>query len=44
MYALSVPSLDLPKGFQADALHRAMDGCILASARYTGTYTLNPEL
>ena len=44
VYALDVPSLDLPLGFDGGALLSAMDGHVLASARHTGTYTLNAEL
>jgi phosphatidylethanolamine-binding protein (PEBP) family uncharacterized protein len=44
LYALDVPSLDLPSEFDGGALLAAMEGHVLASARYTGTYTLNREL
>lgn len=44
VYALSVPKLDLPMGFQLGALRQAMEGKVLATATITGTYTLNPRL
>ena len=44
VYALSVPELDLPEGFDGPALLAAMQGHVLASARHSGTYTLNPSL
>ncbi|MBK8176438.1 MAG: YbhB/YbcL family Raf kinase inhibitor-like protein [Rhodospirillales bacterium] len=44
VYALDVASLDLPARFGgADAL-QAMDTHVLASGRWTGTYTLNAKL
>jgi hypothetical protein len=43
LYALDVPALDLPERFTgADAL-AALAGHVLASATWTGTYTLNPD-
>lgn len=44
VYALDVESLGLDGGFDATAVYQAMKGHVLASARVTGTYTLNPDL
>lgn len=38
--ALSVPSLHLPIGFTASAMKKAVQGHVLASAKWEGTYTL----
>ncbi|KAA1174247.1 YbhB/YbcL family Raf kinase inhibitor-like protein [Marinobacter salinexigens] len=44
VYALDVETLGLTGEFDGPAVREAMDGHILASARVTGTYTLNPDL
>jgi Raf kinase inhibitor-like YbhB/YbcL family protein len=44
VYALSVPSLQLPAHFSAAELKAAMHGHVLASASLTGRYTLNPDV
>ena len=44
LYALDVSVLELPDGFGGPQVLEAMDGHILAKARVTGTYTLNPTL
>ncbi len=44
VYALAVPVLELPEGYDGPALLGAMEGHVLASARHTGTYTLNSAL
>jgi Raf kinase inhibitor-like YbhB/YbcL family protein len=44
VFALDVPTLDLPDVFNGDDLRRALDGHILDSASMMGTYTLNPRL
>ena len=42
VYALSVPSLDLPKDFDAAAAMDAMKGKILAQGEELGLFTQNP--
>jgi Raf kinase inhibitor-like YbhB/YbcL family protein len=42
VYALSVPSLNLPKDFDAEAAQDAMKGKILAQGEAVGLYTQNP--
>lgn len=44
VHALDVESLGLTGEFEGDAVREAMKGHVLASARVTGTYTLNPDL
>ncbi|WP_166268726.1 YbhB/YbcL family Raf kinase inhibitor-like protein [Marinobacter caseinilyticus] len=44
VYALDVPTLGLGDEFDGQAVRQAMSGHVLASARTTGTYTLNPAL
>ena len=44
VYALSVAALELAEGFEGPALLAAMAGHVLASARHSGTYTLNAAL
>lgn len=44
VHALDVESLNLSGEFDGAAVREAMAGHVLASARVTGTYTLNPEL
>ncbi|OEY66199.1 YbhB/YbcL family Raf kinase inhibitor-like protein [Marinobacter sp. X15-166B] len=44
VYALDVDSLGLSGEFDGAAVRKAMQGHVLASARVTGTYTLNPDL
>ncbi|MEP3561130.1 MAG: YbhB/YbcL family Raf kinase inhibitor-like protein [Marinobacter sp.] len=44
VHALDVESLNLSGEFDGTAVREAMAGHVLASARVTGTYTLNPEL
>ncbi len=43
LYALDVPSLDLPARFDGPQALAAMKGHVLASATWAGTYTLNPD-
>ena len=44
VHALDVESLGLSGEFDGEAVRNAMAGHVLASARVTGTYTLNPDL
>ena len=44
VYALSTSTLELAEGFDGPALLAAMKGHVLASARHSGTYTLNSAL
>lgn len=44
VHALDVASLGLTGEFDGAAVREAMSGHVLASARVTGTYTLNPAL
>lgn len=44
IHALDVESLGLSGEFDGEAVRKAMAGHVLASARVTGTYTLNPDL
>ncbi len=44
VHALDVESLGLNGEFDGNAVREAMAGHVLASARVTGTYTLNPAL
>lgn len=44
VYALDVDTLGLSGEFDGTAVREAMQGHVLASARVTGTYTLNPDL
>ena len=44
LYALDVESLGLQGEFQGPDVEKAMAGHILAQARVTGTYTLNPRV
>ncbi|WP_336367747.1 YbhB/YbcL family Raf kinase inhibitor-like protein [Marinobacter sp. C2H3] len=44
VHALDVESLGLTGEFDGAAVRDAMAGHVLASARVTGTYTLNPDL
>jgi len=44
IYALSVPSLDVPEGFDGPALLSSIQDVALALARHSGTYTLNAAL
>ena len=41
VYALDVPTLGLPAGFDLTALHAAMAGHVLAQAAIVGTYSLH---
>ena len=43
LFALDVPTLDLPDGFDAGALLRAIQGHVLAEASVYGTYALHPD-
>ncbi|HVR82401.1 MAG TPA: YbhB/YbcL family Raf kinase inhibitor-like protein [Luteimonas sp.] len=43
LFALDVPKLDLPAGFTAGDVFRAMHGHVLAEAAVHGTYSLNPK-
>ncbi|MCD9028037.1 YbhB/YbcL family Raf kinase inhibitor-like protein [Luteimonas sp. BDR2-5] len=42
LFALDVPTLDLPDGFDAGAVLRAIQGHVLAEASVYGTYALHP--
>lgn len=44
VFALDVPSLDILGRPTGSVVRRAIDGHVLAQARLTGTYTLNPRL
>ncbi len=44
VHALDVETLDVSGEFDGAAVREAMEGHVLASARVTGTYTLNPDL
>ncbi len=44
VHALDVAALPLEKGFTRDQLQAAMTGHVLAEARLTGTYSLNPAV
>lgn len=44
LYALDVPSLDLPDAYTADDLHGAMRGHVLKHSVLIGTYTTNGAL
>lgn len=44
VHALDVETLGLSGEFDGNAVRDAMAGHVLASARVTGTYTLNPDL
>ncbi|ARP83639.1 hypothetical protein CAL12_24395 [Bordetella genomosp. 8] len=44
LYALSVPSLDLPDGFKAADVLTAMKDAVLAESSLTAVYTLNTSL
>ncbi len=44
VYALDIATLGLSGDFDGAEVRAAMEGHVLASARVTGTYTLNPEL
>ena len=44
VHALDVESLGLSGEFDGNAVREAMAGHVLASARVTGTYTLNPAM
>ena len=44
VYALDVESTGLAPGFRLPDFHAAVDGHVLAAARVTATYTLNPDL
>jgi Raf kinase inhibitor-like YbhB/YbcL family protein len=43
VYALDVPSLDLPERFKGPDLLAAIEGHVLAQASWHGTYTLNKD-
>ena len=43
LFALDVPSLDLPERFSARDVQRAMQGHVLAEALTYATYTLHPQ-
>jgi Raf kinase inhibitor-like YbhB/YbcL family protein len=43
VYALDVERLELPESFGGPALRTALEGHVLASAEWVGTYTLNPN-
>ena len=44
VFALDTDELDLPSGFGGADLRQAMEGHVLDSASWMGTYTLNPRL
>ena len=44
IYALDVPTLDVPDEFGGADVAEAMRGHVLAEASLTGRYTLNPDL
>lgn len=44
LYALDVPTLELPDGFSGADVRSAMVGHTLGEATLVGTYTLNPRL
>lgn len=44
LYALDVPSLDVPARFTGQDALAAMQGHVLAQASVTGRYTLNPSV
>ena len=44
VYALDLPSLNLPDLFTGQDALKAMQGHVLGSARLTGTYSLNPAV
>lgn len=44
VYALDVPSLDLPDNFTAADALAAMEGHVIEKNEWIGTYTLNPSL
>ena len=44
LFALDVAQLDLPQGFSAADVHRAMHGHVLAEAAIYGAYSLHPKL
>lgn len=44
VYALDVPTLEVPAGFSAAEVREAMEGHVLAEASLTGTYAINPDL
>lgn len=44
LYALDLPSLDLPERFTLADMRAAIAGHVLAEAELVGTYTLNPDL
>ena len=44
VYALDVEKLSLPVPFRGPDVRKAIDGHVRASAKITGTYTLNPAL
>jgi Raf kinase inhibitor-like YbhB/YbcL family protein len=44
LFALDVPSLDLPPRFTGQDARQAMQGHVLAQAAVTGRYTLNPAV
>ena len=43
LFALNVPSLDLPERFSAGDVQRAMQSHVLAEALVVGTYSLHPK-
>jgi Raf kinase inhibitor-like YbhB/YbcL family protein len=44
VYALDVDRLDLPASFGGEEARNAMEGHVLASAEWVGTYSLNPSV
>lgn len=44
LYALDIPALALPPGFNAAQVRSAMQGHVLAEAAITGRYSLNPDV
>lgn len=44
LFALDTEVLDLPEDYTAENLRAAMEGHVLASAAYIGTYSMNPDV
>lgn len=44
LYALDCPKLELSGAFDGRKALKAMEGHILATSRFTGTYSMNPEV
>ncbi len=44
LHALDTDRLDLPEGFEGEDARRAIEGHVLATAEWLGTYSLNPDV